>query len=338
MSEELSLKEIEPGIAKLTEMAGAVRGLTIAGVDDVAGYKAVHDARMGLRAERVRIAKACKAIREKAVEFQKSVIAKEKEYIAIVEPTELELQGKEEAVDLEKARIKRAAAMPAREEKLRAIDAPYSYDLVIDLDDEAFSAYYNREHAISLQAKETAMRVEQERKDAEAKAEREAVEAKAKPDGGPAEAATKAEADRISTELRAEREKFEAEKRAADEEQAKKYAELKAEAERIEAQKRAIADLAVAEAKAKAEAERIEREKKVAAEPAVKQAKEKEEREKAETQRREEETRKRREEEHRYQEFLKSHGATAEGFASGEFITKEEGNTVTLYKRLGQLV
>src|SRR3990167_355056 len=96
MSEELSLKEIEPGIAKLTEMAGAVRGLTIAGVDDVAGYKAVHDARMGLRAERVRIAKACKAIREKAVEFQKSVIAKEKEYIAIIEPTELELQGKED--------------------------------------------------------------------------------------------------------------------------------------------------------------------------------------------------------------------------------------------------
>ncbi len=332
--QELSLEAIKPGIAELTQLADQYRGLTIKDVDDVAGYKAVHDARMALRAERVRIVKACKAMREKAVDFQKKVIAQEKEYIGIIEPVELALHAQEETVDLEKARIKRAELMPAREEKLKAVDAAYSYDLVLDMDDDAFDCFYNQAHAAHLARKEAEMKAEAERREAEAKAarEKEEAEARARREAEEAEAKAKREAEEAT--LRAEREKLEAEKRAAAEEAAKKEAALKADRDRLEAEK-AAEDRRKAE---EARAAEVERQKKEAADRAVKEAEEL--RAKEEAERKAAEEAKRREEERtaKFQDFLKAHGYhEAEAMFHVERLEADGKTVVVLYKKVGEI-
>jgi len=59
--------------------------LKINGVDDKAGYELVKKARLDLKEKRVLITKTGKAMREQALSFQKAVISKEKELVAIVE-------------------------------------------------------------------------------------------------------------------------------------------------------------------------------------------------------------------------------------------------------------
>ena len=100
--ESLNIEKFSPKKAELIALADKSKGLVINGVDDKIGYSLVHDTRMELKRARVEIAKTGKNLRADALSFQKAVIEKEKELIAIIEPVEKDLELKQEAIEKRK--------------------------------------------------------------------------------------------------------------------------------------------------------------------------------------------------------------------------------------------
>lgn len=234
---ELNIEKFNPTKAELLVLADKAKGLVINGIDDMEGYQLVHKQRMELKNTRVQITKLGKSYREEAIAFQKAVIEKEKELVGIIEPIELDLQSKQDTIDLEKEKLQRAALLPERKFKLVAVNVEMSDDEILGMDDNQFEAFYNQKNGELLQARELRIKAEQEKIDTENK--------------------------RIADEKRIEEAKKEAEAKAK--EQAAKDAELaklKAEQEK-EAAVQAERDRQAREeaAKAKVEADKIVKEK-----------------------------------------------------------------------------
>lgn len=308
MSEPLDIEKFNPTVAEITKLVEGAKGLAISGIDDKAGYLAVHDARIALKNARITIEKKCKEARAEAQAYSKAVIAKEHELVGLISPTEDELQKMQDDIDHQKVLVKRRESMPGRIERLGAIDivvdAEADYNEILEMDDAVFEGHYNRRHGEWLAKKEAALKAEREAQEAAAAAERE----------------------RIATEEREAKERREAEARAAqakiDEENARvkaeqdaKAAALKAESDRIEAEKRAMAERKseeererlrqeAAEKQRKLDAERAEADKKAAIEKAVADEKARIERETAEKAEREAKEQARLTAEKRYQDFL----------------------------------
>lgn len=110
--------------AKIAQAKEKFMPLTIKDMDDKAGLKAVHEGRMIVRDMRILVEKHAKKVREKAVKFQKDVIAEEKRVVGLIQPIEDHLSDEENRVEEEKARIKAAeearalAILQARENRL----------------------------------------------------------------------------------------------------------------------------------------------------------------------------------------------------------------------------
>ena len=64
--------------AAIAQMNQEYMALTIKGVEDIKGYKAVHDARMTVVKKRTAVVKVGKELREEANRFNKIVIGEEK--------------------------------------------------------------------------------------------------------------------------------------------------------------------------------------------------------------------------------------------------------------------
>lgn len=94
-------------------------------ITDKAGYQECHAARMRLRDARVSVEKTGKEARDDANKFAKSVIAKENELIAIMEPEEKRLAELQKAVDDEAERVKAEKARIERE-RIEAINARFA--------------------------------------------------------------------------------------------------------------------------------------------------------------------------------------------------------------------
>ena len=99
------------------------RDLTILGVEDKAGYKAVDEARKQTKTLRVLAGKICKAGREDAVAIQKAWIAKEKEVTGKISEVEDDLSGKLAAIDAEKERLAAEAAAKVEADRKAAEEA-----------------------------------------------------------------------------------------------------------------------------------------------------------------------------------------------------------------------
>jgi hypothetical protein len=204
----LNIDQFNPPIAEIKAMAAKYQDLKISGPNDRAGYIIVDAARKDLARLRIKIEKDGKAIRAEARAFQKAVMDKEKELVGFIEPVELRLAAMQEEVDNEKERLRRAEELPKRKEHLENIGVTVEDNLLLDMDDAAFSAFFNTKHNEFLiaQAQELAKKqIEQERKDREA---RESVE-------------------RERLKLEAERAAFEKEKQRIASENAKKEAAIK---------------------------------------------------------------------------------------------------------------
>lgn len=269
--ENTTVEKIETGLqvldhreAELIILANKYKDLKIAGVDDKVGYKQVREARIELKTARVSVENDAYGLRENAVKFQKAVIAREKELVAIISTTEKTLQIEEDKYKelLEAIRIEKE-----RNEKERIqnrINALAKFNCAIDLyeattmPDDKFNEIltqaeidFNAEQERIAKAKaeeerlrnEEAERLRLEREEL-AKQRAELAEAQRKADLELAERSRKErewieEQNRIKSEQAAERKKLEDEKRKHEEairiEQAKKEA---AERARIEEQAR----------------------------------------------------------------------------------------------------
>lgn len=323
MSEDI--QKFDPNVAGLTEMVEASKALVIKDADDKAGYELVHKARMDLKNARVSITKIGKKLREEADARRKAVFEEEKKLIAIIEPEEDRLKAMQDAADLEIEKRKRVASMPGRADRLNSVEATWSYDEVLGMDDNDFEYFFNTSHAAFLKRKEDALAAEKARQEAEAKAEAE----------------RKAEADRVERErqeavLAAERKKIEDAKLAAEQEEARKAAALQAERDKFEADKREHEAKLAAEAAEKARAAELEKVKAQAAEDARIQAE-------ADRKRAEEAAalqaaadKAARERDHKYQTFLAKHGVNEAPV--GTFLIQQEGEAIVIYKKIDSII
>lgn len=129
----------------LTAMALKCAELTIKGLEDKEGYKAVSAARKELKSTRTKITNAAKEIRDPALKLQRMVIAREKELIALIEPTEDRLQALEEGWEklVEDARLeeerKKADRIQGMLTKLNAVEFAVDFMDLQAMDDEQFA-------------------------------------------------------------------------------------------------------------------------------------------------------------------------------------------------------
>ena len=248
--------------AAISEMRDQYLKLRIVDINDNDGFRAVHSARMVVKARRIDVEKLRKELKADALEWGRKVDSEARRITAQLEPIEAHLEAEETRIENEKAAIKAEKARIAAEAEaaalkkttdriniLASLGVPCTWDEAREPSDEDFAEWVEEAKAARAEADRIA-REERERIAAE-----QAIEAK---------------------RIAAERAKFEAEQAAARAENERIAREQKIEADRIAREKaemeaRRAADEKAAREKADAEAKqareaalRPEREKVVA--------------------------------------------------------------------------
>lgn len=162
--------------AELQELADSATGLEISSIDDKAGIKAVSEKRKELKAARVEITKQGKEMRDGLTKISREISAKEKDLIAIIEPTEDALLVMEAKIEAEKERIRQEEIAKEEARIQSRIDALAEYGYQIDysdiksMSDETFDKYkqsakvqFEKEQAEKAAAEK--LRLEQEEAD-----------------------------------------------------------------------------------------------------------------------------------------------------------------------------
>jgi len=222
----LDIEKFNPKKVELIKKVEKYKNLKINGIEDKVGYQLVDTARKDLKATRGQITKAGKELRDEAVKFSKVVIAREKEFVAIIEPLEKELKEKTDTIDLIIEKEKRKTLLPERIAKLKEINVEVSDDELLEMDSKDYLIFFNEKKEEYLE--EEARKIEEEKnrirenkrleeikKEAADKAKKEAEEE--------AEAKRKADAEKIKLE----REKLEFEKQKAENDKQKAEEEVK---------------------------------------------------------------------------------------------------------------
>lgn len=260
----------------IAELATLYMPLKIDGINDKAGFDAVHKARMIVKGKRVEVEKLRKELKADAIEYGRQVDAEAKRITGMIEPIEDHLEAQEKAVIDEKERIRKAAEDAKRkiiEDRVQALCALGALPNLIEVAGFTEGQF------------QAALKVAQDAKDerdrlAEAERQRVAAEAEARRLEAAAMAAERAELDKIrkqqeeqAAQLRAAQAKMEAEaaaaRRAMELEAARKEAAERArlETERRLAEQTAREKAEAEQAKIRAEREAAERQEAEAAKP-----------------------------------------------------------------------
>lgn len=303
--ETLNIEKFNPTKTELVTLAKKYKNLKIKGIDDKVGYMAVDMARKELKQVRRKIQITGREMRSEVIKFQKEVIARENEYVEMIEPIEKSLAEKQHVIDEEKERLARVALLPERKKRLAEYKIAETDENLLAMDDAEFDAYANAKISEVLEERERQL-LEKERKLAQEKQEAEDKARMEKELEAARVQATK-EAD-----ARAKREKEEAKQKA---EQDKKDALAKAEKDK----KDAIDKL-----------KREQKEKEEKAERERLQAKAKKDHEEWEAKKEQE----RAEKNKKYQAWLKGNKIDESG--SGDII-KRDGNTFTAYRPFARI-
>lgn len=240
------LRKFSPSDAAIARMAEQYMPLTIRGVNDAAGFKQVHEARMVVKAHRVEVEKTRKALKADALEYGRRVDSEAKRLAGLLEPIEAHLEAEEKRIQDEKDRIKNAARLKA-EAEARAKEEAEAARLKAEQEAEAERLRVERE---KIDAERRAMEEQRRKLDAEARkieAEQQRL-AKIEDDGRRA-----IELEKVKAEA-AERAKRETEERLARE-----AAQDKAKVEAVEAARRRTEELKPDRVKLFAVAEELRR-------------------------------------------------------------------------------
>ncbi len=255
--ENLSLEAFVPAKAELSVLAGKAKGV------DVKNAEQVHDVRIELRDARISITKRGKELREGALKFQKEVIKREGELVAIIEPEEERLKAIDEENKLREEMEKRRHELPSRLDALVAIgdEVTTDEDELLAMDDNEFNAYRLRRIEGKLLSDKA---VEEEKRridleEREARARHEEAERKAKIEAEDKERQEKFRAEEV---VRFEKMRIEDEARMEERRKiAKEQSKVDAEKARIKAEEKARADIAE-EQRLKLELEKREEDRK----------------------------------------------------------------------------
>ena len=136
---------------------------TLPALNDKVGYDHIKQARIELRNIRVLIEKAGAEKRKEALEYQRAVIATEKEYTDLIKGAEARLKSLEDQIDEEQEKIKRSEHLPNRRQVMEVLGVEVTDDFLLTMNNEQFTTYYNQKHADVIAERE---RILQEQEDA----------------------------------------------------------------------------------------------------------------------------------------------------------------------------
>jgi hypothetical protein len=137
--------QFDPAVADLQAIIAETAKITATDLSDSKQLDLVKSTRIKLKKARIVIEKQGKEMRDDALKFQRDVIAREKELIAIIEPEEERLKAIEAEAERLKERAIRMTALPLRREQLSnigdGIEVPD--DELLDMDADQFVSYMN---------------------------------------------------------------------------------------------------------------------------------------------------------------------------------------------------
>lgn len=185
--------KFDPTVEQLNQIVESTSKITADDLSDDVKIALVKETRIKLRDSRIVIEKQGKSMREGALKFQKDVIAREKELVAIIEPEEKRLKEIEDQATLIRVRAARSELLPMRKQELGSVvfDMPTD-EFILDLDNDEFITYLNTEIGLKnirdrdeIEREKTRLadeaRIAQVKKDAEV-AERNRIEQASKAD------------------------------------------------------------------------------------------------------------------------------------------------------------
>ena len=226
--ETLDIKKFDPTVEELNKLATEARAVTLTDVNDKQQRVKVADTRKALKAVRVRITKTGKEMRDGAIRFQKEVIAKEKELVAIIEPEELRLDAIEKEIERAEEAEKMKLLLPVRKQRITSLlhFEAISDDELCSMDIPQFEAYFVKLQQASNDIEAKKLADAREKVDAEAKRLADEKTAREREEN-----ARREERERIEREAREKKEREDREaKEKADREAA---AKAKAEADAL---------------------------------------------------------------------------------------------------------
>lgn len=229
---ELNVEKFDPTVAELKAIVAETASITATDLRDKSQLKVVKSTRIKLRDARIKITKTGKEMRDEANAYNKAVLAKEKELLAIVEPEEDRLKAIEEEAERIVVMEARMVQLPIRRDALAQIGdgVEISDDEILAMDDTQFVEYRNTRVTAKIEAERVALEAEKHR----LAREQELEEAKKQAAKEAEEKARRDAEDRIRA----------AEQAQADAERREKEAAERAERERQEAAEREEAEQA----------------------------------------------------------------------------------------------
>lgn len=138
---DFSIEKFNPTVAELTTLAQSYENLSIDGIEDKEWYEMVKRAQLDLRDKRLFIVATMKNYRQEAIDFQKKVIEKEKELVAIIDGTEKALKIKREEIDELAKQEERKKILPARKDELERNGIVADDEYVLSLTSDQFNKF-----------------------------------------------------------------------------------------------------------------------------------------------------------------------------------------------------
>lgn len=144
--ETLDITKFDPTVEALQKIAEDARAVVVTDYTDKAQLELVATTRKTLKAARVKITNTGKSLREGAVKFQKDVIAKEKELVAIIEPEEDRLSEIEAEIERTQFVASMKLLLPVRRARMESIGykEPVSDDELNAMSIDDFEAAFVR--------------------------------------------------------------------------------------------------------------------------------------------------------------------------------------------------
>lgn len=221
MTEEFQTLDVEDQLTRfsladsaIAEMSDQYMPLTVAGLEDQAGYDIVRRARFDVRDKRIEVERVRKLLKADALAYGRKVDGEAKRITALLAPIESHLKLQEKPFDDEKDRIKNAARLKAEAEAAKQI-ADLDARIKAKQDAQAARLKAEREELDAerreMEAKIARIAADQKATQEKIDAERRAIEMeKAKAEAAEKEAAlkAKAEAEERAEALRPDREKL----------------------------------------------------------------------------------------------------------------------------------
>src|SRR3972149_8395159 len=121
------LKKFDVADAVIAQWNKDYMTLTVSGLDDKDGYKAVKEARITVKGKRVEVEKKRKELKEDSLRFGKAVDAEAKRITGLLEPIELQLSKQEDDYDAEKERVKQQVIRKEQERMQARADKLHEY-------------------------------------------------------------------------------------------------------------------------------------------------------------------------------------------------------------------